>query len=30
SKNSLALIIIKGKDFMELVHSLYKRAADEA
>lgn len=30
SKNSLALIVIKGKDFMDLVHSLYKRAADEA
>lgn len=30
SKNSLALIIIKGKDFMDLVHGLYKRAADEA
>jgi hypothetical protein len=29
-KNSLRLIIIKGKDMMALVHELYRRAADEA
>lgn len=30
NKNSLSLIIIKSKDFMTLVNSIYKRAADEA
>jgi len=30
NKSSLSLIIIKSKDFMTLVNSLYKRAADEA
>jgi len=29
-KSSLSLIIIKGEELMKLVHSLYKRASDEA
>lgn len=29
-KHNLRLIIIKGKDMMDLVHELYRRAADEA
>ncbi|MDR1475642.1 MAG: DUF1837 domain-containing protein [Holosporales bacterium] len=29
-KSSLRLIIIKGRDMMNLVHELYRRAADEA
>jgi len=28
--NDLALIVIKGKQMMSLVHELYRRAADEA
>ena len=30
NKMNLSLIIIRGKDFMELVHNLYQRAANEA
>ena len=29
-KSKLRLILVKGKDMMKLVHSLYERAADEA
>jgi len=28
--NNLELVVIRGKDLMDLVHSLYERAADEA